>query len=308
MSKVRFCAFADIHYCPGVFPHDTYEWLDTVLQRAEKENVDFIIHLGDLTHRPLQYIDYVNHYNDFKIPTYHTIGNHDDDGNPHEVTLQCYRMERGYYFFDCKGFRFIVLDGNYYRHEGQYIHYSEGNYYAYPDERDWFPPEEMEWLKETVENSPYPCVTFCHESFEREADGIHNMEEIKQLLNDTNASHPGRVRLCINGHHHRDYVRLLDNIIYFELNSANYEWVSKPHDKYSPEFLAKYTHAKNTVTYNAPLSAIITLDDDGTIAVEGMKSTLLDNVTREMTGNPRLDAQARPVTATIQSFKMKMSY
>ena len=26
-DEVKFCAFADIHYFPGVFPHDTREWL-----------------------------------------------------------------------------------------------------------------------------------------------------------------------------------------------------------------------------------------------------------------------------------------
>ena len=51
-GEVKFCAFADIHYYPGVFPHDTREWLERVLNRAEKSKVDFIIHMGDFTHTP----------------------------------------------------------------------------------------------------------------------------------------------------------------------------------------------------------------------------------------------------------------
>ena len=27
-DEVTFCAFADIHYYPGMFPHDTREWLE----------------------------------------------------------------------------------------------------------------------------------------------------------------------------------------------------------------------------------------------------------------------------------------
>ena len=27
-GEVKFCAFADIHYYPKVFPHDTREWLE----------------------------------------------------------------------------------------------------------------------------------------------------------------------------------------------------------------------------------------------------------------------------------------
>ena len=43
-DEVKFCAFADIHYYPGMFPHDTREWLERVLDRAEKAHADFIIH------------------------------------------------------------------------------------------------------------------------------------------------------------------------------------------------------------------------------------------------------------------------
>ncbi|MBR6057347.1 MAG: metallophosphoesterase [Victivallales bacterium] len=308
MQTVKFCAFADIHYYPGVFPRDSWEWLDRILAHAEWENVDFIIHCGDFTHTPLKCIDYVNHYNDFKIPTYHTIGNHDDDGNPHEVTLQCYRMERGYYHFDKNGFRFIILDPNYFKHDGEYIHFSSSNYYKFNDERDWIPPEQLEWFRDTVETSPYPCVCFSHESYERENHGIHNQDDVKAIINQANARHPGRVRLCINGHYHRDFLRILDNVIYFELNSANYEWVSKKHDLYPPEILNRWRLACNTVMFNDPVHAIITLSEDGRIKIDGMQSSLFMGVTREMTGNPKFDAHSRPTTANVQSIDLKMNY
>ena len=41
-DEVKFCAFADIHYYPGVFPHDTREWLERVLNRAENSKVERI--------------------------------------------------------------------------------------------------------------------------------------------------------------------------------------------------------------------------------------------------------------------------
>ena len=129
-DEVKFCAFADIHYYPGVFPHDTREWLERVLNRAEKSKVDFIIHMGDFTHTPVKCRDYVDFYNDFRIKTYHTIGNHDDDGNSHEETLAAYRLSRGYYHFDRGGFRFIVTDTNNCLVDGKWVHYSNGNYYA----------------------------------------------------------------------------------------------------------------------------------------------------------------------------------
>ena len=171
-GAVKFCAFADIHYYPGVVPHDTRGWLERVLDRAEKAKVDFIIHMGDFTHKPATFKDYVDFYNDFRIKTYHTIGNHDDDGNSHAETLAAYRLDCGHYFFDRGGFRFIVTDTNNCLMDGKFVHYSNGNYYAVGRKNgshiSRVPPEQLEWLKATIESSPYPCVVTSHASYERE--------------------------------------------------------------------------------------------------------------------------------------------
>ena len=90
-SFVKFLAFADIHYCPGVFPHDSREWLERVLARAEANGVDFVIHAGDFAHNPAKERDYVSAYNEFKIPTYHTLGNHDTEECSFAETLAAYR-------------------------------------------------------------------------------------------------------------------------------------------------------------------------------------------------------------------------
>lgn len=307
MSTIKFCAFADIHYYPGVFPHDSYDWLDQILSRAEKEEVEFIIHLGDFTHCPERFMDYVEHYNNFHIPTYHILGNHDCDGNPYEKTLECYRMSNGYYFFDRNGFRFIILDPNYFKHGDEYFHYSSGNYFQHGDERDWLPPEQLVWLEKTIASAPGPCVLFSHESYEREADGIKNQAQIRAIIDEANRKCRGRVPLCINGHYHRDNIRILNNVIYFELNSASYEWVSKDHDKYPKEVLDRWKHAKNTVMFNDPINAIITLDTDGLVKIEGMESTLFMGIEREMTENPKFDAMGRPVVPRVQSMELRLT-
>ena len=306
-QHVKFCAFADLHYYPGVFPHDTPEWLGAILRRAESANVDFIIHAGDFTHRPAHETAFVRAYNDFHIKTYHTIGNHDDDGNTHEQTLQAYGLQRGHYHFDCRGFRFIILDDNYFRVGDEYHHFSSSNYYK-EGSAHWIPPEQVAWFRETVESSPWPCVTFCHGSFERPVGSIHNYEEMQGIVNAANRAHPGRVRLCVNGHHHRDCIRIQEGVVYLDLNSANYDWVPKRHACYSPEVLQRWRLACNTVMWNDPISAIITLDGDGTIDIQGATSSLRDGVTAEMTGNARVDACGRPTTAVIQSARFRMRY
>ena len=96
-GKVKFCVFADIHYRPGPrgFPHSTKAWLGRVLARAEQEHCDFVIHCGDFSHNPAADTDYVDYYNNFKLPTYHPIGNHDNDGCTDEETLKAYRIAKG---------------------------------------------------------------------------------------------------------------------------------------------------------------------------------------------------------------------
>ena len=42
-SPLRFMVAADIHYRPGVFPHDNKNWLERILARAEDARVAFAI-------------------------------------------------------------------------------------------------------------------------------------------------------------------------------------------------------------------------------------------------------------------------
>lgn len=306
-EQVKFCVFADLHYMPGHFPNDTPEWLGAILRRAEEEHVDFIIHAGDFTHGPVREPEFVKAYNDFHIKTYHAIGNHDDDGNSHEETLRAYGLSCGYYHFDCNGFRFIVLDDNYYKEDEQYIHFSLANYYKSASTH-WIPPAEVAWFRETVNSSPYPCVTICHGSFDREAESIHNYQEMRDIVNAANQAHPGKVRLCINGHHHRDHLRIMDDVVYFDLNSANYAWLPVKHACYSEDVLKRWRMAEHTLFWDAPLSAIVTLTGDGTIDIKGSETTMHQGVTRDMTGNAHFDANGRSTTSKIQSAHFTMHY
>jgi hypothetical protein len=106
--------------------------------------------------------------------------------------------------------------------------------------------------------------------------------------------------MCINGHYHRDNIRILDNVCYFEINSVVYEWVEKHHDLFPREYYENISLMGNTVCYNDPLYAIVTLE--GTrIRIEGVKSSMFMGITREMTGNDPFDKMGRPVVPAVQS-------
>lgn len=302
---MKFLLFSDLHHMPGVFMGGTYEDLNEIQRRAETEKCDFIIHAGDFCHGPSDVPDYVKAYNDFHIPSYHALGNHDTDHTPYEETLKMYNMPDGHYFFDCGGYRMVIVDPNYYCVDGEYIHYSMGNYYKFGAYRDHVPPEQLRWLEETIASSPYPCVLISHESFERDANGVQNRQAVRDIIDAANARRPHSVIFCINGHYHRDFVRVLNGVCYMEINSASYDWLDIEHDFFPEELRKEFSAIHHTVVYDDPLYAVVTLEGN-TIAVEGMTSTFFRGVTREMTANPDCDANGRPCTATVQSFRMTL--
>lgn len=309
-NSVKFSIFADIHHCPGQFFSRAPEHLKQIQERAVRENCDFIIHCGDFCHRPTQEMEFVESFNQFRIPGYHVLGNHDQDGCAWEETLRAYRLEKGYYFFDRNGFRFVALDANWFRNQdGTFTHYSNGNYFKYRGPAiSVIPPEQLTWLADVLETSPNPCVLFSHQSFEREVGGIANWEEIRNLIDSVNARHPGRIRLCVNGHYHRDFLRVLNQVVYFDLNSASFDWVERTHDLYPKELCEKYSLVNHTVVYEDPVHAVITLDSEGLIKIDGMESKMLLGVTRTKAGLAFADSSGRPVFPKVQSAEMRFRY
>ncbi len=308
-TRIKFSAFADIHHYPGTFYSQTPEHLVQIQERAVKEQCDLIIHAGDFTHNPPKFMDFVNMYNDFKIPSYHCLGNHDQDGCAYEKSLECYRMPKGHYTFDKNGFRFIIFDPNYFCIDGVYTHYTHGNYFkAKTDMITVVPPEQVEWMKAVMSESPFPCILVSHQSIEREVGSVANWQELRKIINEVNKKHPGRIRLCINGHYHRNFLRILDNVVYFDLNSASYDWIEKTHNLYPEELCKKYSLLNHTVAYNDPVHAVITMDYDGLIKIEGMESSMLLGIDRKKAGVALTDSSGRPTEPTVLSAEMIMKY
>lgn len=297
--------FSDLHHYPGVFHSGSWENLREIQECALREQCEMIIHAGDFCHGPSEAADYVKAYNDFVIPSYHVLGNHDSDNTSYEETLKYYNMPDGHYYFDKGGYRFIICDTNYYCVDGEYIHYDLGNYYQFGAYREYMSPAQLQWLEETIDASPYPCVLISHASFEREAGSVPNWRLVRDIINRANEKRPHQVLLCMNGHHHRDNIRILDQVCYWDVNSVCYDWVEEPHALYPAEYDQEYAKMNHTVVYNDPLYAIVTLEGN-TITIEGRKSSMFMGITREMTGNPPFDKMGRPVTPMIQSARITL--
>lgn len=305
-AQIRFLAFADIHYSPGEYTHDDRGWLERILGRAEKEAASFVIHLGDLVHDPVRCADYVKTYNDFALPTYHTLGNHDTERCTLAETLAAYRMECGHYHFDRGGFRFVVLDTNHFRQNGRFIHFEGGNYRTVKGDLNWtIGDEQYEWAEDVIKSSPYPCVVFMHQSCEREQGGMPDWQRLRGLFGWINRHKGPKVRLVVNGHHHTDGFRLIDGIPYLDLNSANYKYYAQTHRLYGADYHRSHTGAGHVIAWEDPLSAMITLSADGLLKVEGMSSRFFKDVSPAKAGFPSRDRQVVP---RIQSFEMNLKY
>ena len=112
----------------------------------------------------------------------------------------------------------------------------------------------------------------------------------------------------MNGHLHVDHLRVLDNILYWDVNSANYQYYAKRHDKYPAEYMATHRGAGNNIGWKEPLSAILTLWPDGRIQIDGSKSDWLFGVSPADAGYPLYDEDGRETHPMIQSADMTFNY
>ncbi len=315
LKPLKVCVFSDLHYHPGRWTNtEDMSFMERILARAERERCDMMIHCGDLLHgvRTSEQKALVRLYNDFRIPGYHILGNHDQDGNPYRETCDAYRMSDGHYSFDKGGFRFVVADPNYFCNEpGKFIHHEKGNYFrrAKGSTINWIPPEQLEWLRSVIVGSPLPCIVLSHQSFERgHGAPVMNSRDVRAIFNEANAKRPGTVRLVMNGHLHVDHLRLLDGIVYWDVNSANYQYYGRKHDKYPAEYMATHRGAGNNIGWKDPLSAVLTMWPDGRVRIDGSKSEWLFGVSPTDAGYPPCDEDGRETHPMIQSVDLTLNF
>lgn len=299
---MKFLLFADFHFTVDIFKPGKMKDLLYLQRRAEETGCEMMIHAGDFCFGPNETDEsreITEVYNNFHIPSYHCLGNHDADRHTIEETLELYRMPNDYYFFDQGGYRFVVTNSNYFKDGDDYVIYTRANHYQHPETIDQIPPAQLAWLKETIETSPYPCLLFSHASFER-PDGVKNRDEVRKIIDDANRKKPHSVLMCVNGHYHRDYLRILNNVIYFDMNSASFDYLSNEHFLYPEEDYKQYRNQHHILQYNDCLHAIVTLEGT-TVKIEGMESSLYCGVTTAMSGNRPYDNAGRAMTPTVQS-------
>lgn len=291
-EQVKFGIFTDLH---AEIMHDAESRLKVFLCKAANENVDFIIHCGDLCYPtdtrtskcPLNklpvnlfnalnekitydYQNIINLFESYPKKKYTVLGNHEFDFCSLEEVLSAYHMTNPYYSFTIGRWSFICLDGNYYKDtNGNLKHFNHGDYFAYKD-LPYLPQEQLDWLDKEL-NEAENCILFSHQPIFEKNRSFQNQKEILDILD-----RHSNIKLCISGHLHIDDLIKRKNVSFLTLNSMSNFWAGTEHEKnrLSIELDEKFPNVKYTYPYKDPLFAFVTLNDHE-IKIEGYEGAFL---------------------------------
>ncbi len=212
--------------------------------------------------------------------------------------------EISYFWFEKNGFRIVCVDDFYsYNPEtGEWVHnptlyVPKGNF---PHEAVGEP--QRRWLEDVLTDAAHkdiPCIVFSHCPFIAWSGKAGDHAEVREIFNRVNAIRKGTVIAAICGHLHTDRAEVQDGIVYLAINSViNGYWQGALDEHYLPEhtvmyreydadgnFVREYPKALDSFWqgrhgwfHKDPLSAIITVADDGTVTVEGQESSWIYDV------------------------------
>jgi len=266
-EKLTFGLVADVHH--GMIP-DTQARLESFLEDAKKQKVDFIIQLGDFCHGVEKSKPFLRTWNNFAGPKYHVLGNHDMDLTSKEEVMDFWGMESNYYGFEEKGIRFLVLDANFLYQDGKFIPYNKANFYVDSNLRTFIDKEQIEWFGAELAASQLPVVVISHQSLWHYQWGVKNRLSLQKLMEQ----HAEKVICCFNGHNHIDFHHQQNGINYLEVNSMSYQWIGEQHktSRYPPELLKEYKWLEHLAPYEDPLYAFVEISPEGVLAMTGKKS------------------------------------
>ena len=302
-NSIRFGLIADIH---KDVMHDADHRLQVFIDRVKKERVDFILQMGDFCIPIPENREFLGIWDSFAGPRHHVLGNHDMDGDgrnrpdkayafTREETVQYWGMKSRYYSFDVDGVHCVILDGNEKAPK-------QGDGY-----RRYVAKGQSKWLVKDLAATELPTAVFIHQSLERENGGIENQQEIRAIMENAKRRDGSlKVIACFSGHHHRDYVRRVNGILYPQINSASYHWLGGQYlrVRYGQEIDKKYPYIKYTVPYKDPLYALVTIDTDrGFLKIEGTQTEFVGPPPWEI-GKSRREWDANTLAPTISDWKI----
>ena len=295
--SLRFGICTDIHQD---IMHDAAIRLQQFLDVAEKQNLDFVIDLGDFCFPKNENLDFVKIWKSSPIEKFNVLGNHDMDmGNKNDF-MNFVGMKERYYSFDRGDIHFIVLDPNNLYIDGNYIPYQNGNFYKPAEQRAHVDPAQMDWLKNDLSKTQKHCIVFSHQSFQNET-ACQNGEQVRAIFEEANRNAGfTKVVAAFSGHDHTDYATEINGIQYIQINSMSYQWVG---EKYKcperfPDSINKLRPSlQYTTPYKDPLFAIVTINENS-LELKGIESSFVKPGPSEL-GIPTNLQSSTPLVARI---------
>ncbi|MEA5258357.1 metallophosphoesterase [Arcicella aquatica] len=293
-NYVKFGICTDVH---KDVMHDADTRLKAFIDEASGKNLDFIIQLGDFC-RPYDYNqDFLAIWNKYQGDKYHVLGNHDTDGGfTQEQVVQYWNAKARYYSYDCKGFHFVVLDGN----EKDSSPNRPAGYARYIGE------EQLKWLENDLNNTNLPTILFCHQGLDNDNGGIYNGTQCRLVLEQANTKAGfTKVQAVFSGHHHLDYYNKINDIHYIQINSMSYQWLGDQYkySRYGSEVDKSHPMIKYTVPYKDPIWAYVEISSDNTLSIYGKKTEFVGPSPTELGLTTKFDY---PITPQISDRKISL--
>ncbi len=216
----------------------------------------------------------------------------------------------GYYYVDREGFRLVFLDTNYsYNTELEMWEHNKPASWSAPAGNingESLGPDQLEWLENVLTDAAekdIPCIVTAHNSFSSKiALPSRDAAAVRAIYKKVNTMQPGTVLMSINGHIHTDTNAFEDGVFYFDMNTTrNLWWQQQQVEHYTEEhtyMLEKYDDegnlieivetpistlggAKNSWFSTDPLSAVVTVNENGVVTVDGCESTWIYDMPSE---------------------------
>lgn len=317
---MKFLVFADFHYARNRF--STVEQLRKIIEKAKNNNADFIIHGGDFCNDYAHSPEIVNELMNSGLMFYGCYGNHDTEGKDDFMSFVSPFMTNdnnavwgtndgkigegniGYFYADKGNLRIITVDTNHYYDcdTGELVRTATGLNMAPIKHkvRNCLGEKQLLWLERVIDDAAEKdlhCVVVSHAGFSglkgwEFAGTSCDAQKAREIFNKANLKKKNTVIMSVNGHYHTDHLDVLDNMVYFDVNTlaCGYWQVDKePHyndnhtfDTYEYDnegneickITRKFTDtffADQTWYFSEPLSAIVEIDDEMNVKVSGME-------------------------------------
>lgn len=317
---LKFLVIGDFHYKKEMYAV-TLDHFKEMMKRANDEKVDFVLHTGDFCNDYVRSPELFKAYleNEYGLEVYGIYGNHEmESGSDNTMEFITPRLCNRPVNFAFDGAPFWYKDFGNYRLIGL-----DSNYSFAPEKNDWehnlpgscmgkqgnthlasVPPFEMEWFKNLLidaRSKGMKVIPVSHHPFCGVWGYCYNAKEVKVLLEEFKDVLP----LVISGDIHAGGFCIVDDVAYYGAKAALCAWWDNTKDHHYPEDKTyKYTEydqdgnavktydrslnvlQKTYMYFESPLSSIVTIEDDGTVTIDGCNSRWLHGIEPPVNKNP----------------------